>query len=176
VARDGHTLLFWEAGSPNSGIRTLRVDSAPSASMVLRDAFQESAPALSPDGRWVAYQSTEPGRTEVYVRPLPGPGPRVTVSLNGGTEPCWSPDGRELFYREGITMVAASVRTQPAFVVTDRRRLFAGAYLQGGAFREYDVTPDGRRFVMVRGGASTTSLLAVQGFFERLRYDERRHR
>jgi serine/threonine-protein kinase len=170
------TVLFYETGSQNSGIRAMRVDSAPAAQMIIADAFQESAPALSPDGRWLAYQSSEPGRAEVYVRPFPGPGPRVPVSLNGGTEPCWSRDGRELFYREGDVMMVASVRTQPAFEVTERRRLFSGAYLPGGAFREYDVTPDGRRFVMVRGGANTTVLLSVQGLLERLRYDQRRQR
>jgi serine/threonine-protein kinase len=170
------TVVFFETGSQNSGIRAMRLDSAPAARMIIPDAFQESAPALSPDGRWLAYQSSEPGRAEVYVRPFPGPGPRVPVSLNGGTEPCWSRDGRELFYREGDAMMAASVRTQQAFEVTERRRLFSGAFLPGGAFREYDVTPDGRRFVMVRGGANTTVLLAVQGLLERLRYDERRQR
>jgi serine/threonine-protein kinase len=170
------TAVFYENGSQNSGIRAMRLDSAPAARMIIPDAFQESAPALSPDGRWLAYQSSEPGRAEVYVRPFPGPGPRVPVSLNGGTEPCWSRDGRELFYREGDAMMAASVRTQPAFAVTERRRLFSGAFLPGGSFREYDVTPDGRRFVMVRGGGSSTSLVAVQGLLERLRYDERRRR
>jgi len=170
------TVVFYETASQNSGIRAMRLDSAPAARMIIPDAFQESAPALSPDGRWLAYQSSEPGRAEVYVRPFPGPGPRVPVSLNGGTEPCWSRDGRELFFREGGAMMAASVRTQPAFAVTQRRRLFSGAFLPGGSFREYDVTPDGRRFVMVRGGASSTSLVAIQGLLERLRYDERRRR
>ncbi|MDP3773211.1 MAG: hypothetical protein Q8Q85_02995, partial [Gemmatimonadales bacterium] len=85
-------------------------------------------------------------------------------------------DGRELFYREGDAMMAASVRAQPAFEVTGRRRLFSGAFLPGGSFREYDVAPDVRRFVMVRGGASTTVLLSIQGLLERLRHDERRGR
>ncbi len=169
-------VVFYENGSQNSGIRAMRLDSAPAARMIILEAFEESAPTLSPDGRWLAYQSSEPGRAEVYVRPFPGPGPRVPVSLNGGTEPCWSRDGRELFYREGDVMMVASVRTQPAFEVTERRRLFSGAFLPGGSLREYDVTPDGRRFAMVRGGASTTALLAVQGLLERLRYDERSRR
>jgi serine/threonine-protein kinase len=170
------TVVFFEASSQNGGIRAMRLDSAPAARNIIADAFQESAPALSPDGRWLAYQSSEPGRTEVYVRPFPGPGPRVPVSLNGGTEPCWSRDGRELYYREGNAMMAASVRTQPVFAVTERRLLFSGTFLAGGSFREYDVTPDGRRFVMVVGGVNSSSLLAVQGVFDRLRYDERRSR
>jgi serine/threonine-protein kinase len=173
---DGRTAVFWESGSQNSGIRAMPLDSAPAARMVLPDAFQEAAPALSPDGRWLAYQSSEPGRTEVYVRPFPGPGPRVPVSLTGGAEPCWSRDGRELFYREADAMMAASVRALPTFEVLERRRLFNGAFLPGGPFREYDVSPDGRRFVMVRGGTSTTNLVAVQGLFDRLRYDARARR
>ncbi|MDP3775205.1 MAG: hypothetical protein Q8Q85_13160, partial [Gemmatimonadales bacterium] len=143
------TVVFHESGAQSGGIRAMRLDSAPAARTIVPDAFQESAPALSPDGRWLAYQSSEPGRAEVYVRPFPGPGPRVPVSLNGGTEPYWSRDGRELFYREGDVMMAASVRTLPAFEVAERRRLFSGAFLPGGSFREYDVAPDGRRFVMV---------------------------
>ncbi len=170
------TVVFFEAGSQNSGIRAMRIDSAPAARVVIADAFQESAPALSPDGRWLAYQSSEPGRAEVYVRPFPGPGARVPVSLNGGTEPAWSRDGRELYYREADAVMAASVRAQPGFEVTARRRLFSGTFLPGGSFREYDVSPDGRQFVMVRGGVSTASLIVVQGLLDRLRYDEHHRR
>jgi eukaryotic-like serine/threonine-protein kinase len=176
VTPDGRTVIFWESGSQNSGIRTMRIDSAPVAHVILPDAFQESAPALSPDGRWLAYQSSEPGRTEVYVRPFPGPGPRVPVSLNGGVEPAWSRDGRELFYRESDALMSATVRTQPAFEVVRRTRLFSGPYLPGGTFREYDVSPDGGRFVMVRGGRSTSNLVAVDGLFDRMRYDAGRTR
>ncbi len=84
---------------------------------------------------------------EVYVRPYPGPGARVSVSLHGGTEPVWAHSGRELFFRSGDSLMAASVVVTPSFAVTARRRLLTGSYLSGGTFREYDVAPDDRRFV-----------------------------
>jgi hypothetical protein len=113
--------------------------------------FGELWAQFSPDGRWVAYQSNETGRYEVVVRPFPGPGPRVPVSVAGGAYPRWSADGRELFYiapdgtlmtaRVSATDVAFSVGTPEALFQT--RRFGAGATVAGRS-AQYDVTPDGR--------------------------------
>ena len=131
--------------------------------------FGESAPALSPDGKWVAYQSDETGQMEVYVRPYPGPGARVSVSLHGGTEPAWAHGGgRELYFREGDSLMAATVVVSPAFAVTGRRLLFTGAFASGDSYREYDVAPDDRHFVMLSGGAGRSVLIGLQHAFERL--------
>jgi serine/threonine-protein kinase len=115
----------------------------------------EAYPGLSRDGRWLSYVSGESGRQEVYVRPYPGDGGRVQVSLNGGTEPVWSRDGREVFYREdagmGSRLIAAEIRTSPTFEVVRRSPLFdASGYVVAEDHANYDVHPDGRSFVMIR--------------------------
>ncbi|MFI5279603.1 MAG: protein kinase [Gemmatimonadales bacterium] len=176
VTPDGRAVVFTETSSGFNGIRSLVFDSAPAARTIMPAAFNETAPALSADGRWLAYQSDEPGHSEVYVRPYPETGPRVPVSAQGGAEPVFSHDGRELYYRNGDTMMVATITLRPTFAVTARRALFSGSYLAGGAFREYDISPDGRQFYMVRGGTAPSSLLAVHGFFDRLRYESEKRR
>ena len=123
---------------------------------LLQNSANEVAPAVSPDGRWMAYVSNESGRAEVYVRDFPGMGGRVAVSLDGGTEPVWSPRGGELFYRSGATLIAAEVRGGSSFEILRRTPLFTNAaYEVDLTHRVYDVAPDGHHFVMVRqlGGA-----------------------
>ena len=99
--------------------------------------------------------SDQSGRDEVYVRDLAGEQDQVLVSLDGGTEPVWSHDGRELYYRETTQgdpyLVAAGIRTSPALAVTGRKRLFPVGDIVGTApHAGYDVSPDGKTFVMVR--------------------------
>src|ERR1700676_5576985 len=81
----------------------------------LRTPFNEGAARFSPDGRWLAYISDESGRFEVYVQSYPGPGGKWQISTEGGTEPVWTRNGRELFYRSGDKMMAVDVATQPGF-------------------------------------------------------------
>jgi serine/threonine-protein kinase len=176
ITPDGRTVVFQETGSVSNGIRALPLDSAPVARTVMPAAFDESAPALSPDGHWLAYQSDQTGRMEVYVRSWPEPGARVPVSLEGGSEPVWAHSGRELFYRTGDSLMAAAVTSSPAFTVTGRRRLFAGPFLDGGGFREYDVSPDDRHFVMISGGTAQSTLFGVQNVFQRLVYERQQQR
>jgi serine/threonine-protein kinase len=126
---------------------------------VLTSPFSEDFPAVSPDGKWLAYVTDESGRMEIYVRSLSGDGGRVQVSRDGGQEPAWSRDGRELFYIEtgggGSRMMAAAVTTQPTFRVTSRAPLFdARDYERAAPHANYDVGPDGR-FVMVRRAAAS---------------------
>jgi dipeptidyl aminopeptidase/acylaminoacyl peptidase len=112
----------------------------------------ESWPMFSPDGRWIAYVSDESGRPQVYVRPYPGPGGKVTVSTDGGGEPVWSRDGRELFYRRGITMFSVPVETRPTFKAGTPRKLFEVRFNPAGqsGHPHFDVSLDGQRFLMVR--------------------------
>src|SRR4029077_15998782 len=110
-----------------------------------------SSPCFSPDGRWIAYTSNESGRTEVYVRPYPGPGGKWQVSTDGGTEPAWNPKGRELFYRAGNRMMATPVTFQPAFSVGKPAVLFEGSWLPSPRTSpNYDVSRDGQRFLMLK--------------------------
>ena len=126
-------------------------------------------PAPSPDGHWLAYASNVTGTLEVYVRPLPGPGPSVRVSTGGGQEPHWSRSGTEIFYRNGGAILAARVSTTSSFAVIGRPETLFEAGYDFTQDRNWDVGPDGR-FLMVRGDpASGTSLRVVFNWFEELR-------
>ena len=116
----------------------------------LTTEFDESSPRSSPNGSIIAYVSNESGRNEVYLRPLRGPLPVQRVSGAGGTEPVWAPSGRELFYRNGdeLMSVAIDPATSRAAAATT---MFRGSFVPGTVdYSNYDVTPDGLRFVMVR--------------------------
>jgi serine/threonine-protein kinase len=139
----------------------------------LATEFLERAPTFSPDGRWVAYSSDESGRDEVYVRPFPGPGGRIQVSTDGGTEPAWSPDGGELFYRSADRIDAVSVQTGDVFRVLSRPRTFIeGRYYAYSWQRQYDIDPSGERIVLFRFEEDEIDLTVVvnwmQGQRERL--------
>lgn len=110
----------------------------------VKSRFRETKPAFSPDGRWLAYQSDETGRNEVYVRPYPGPGDQYTISTDGGTSPVWSPRGDELFYMNGPRLMAASIRAEPEVEIGRPAQLFEGNFLPS-----FDVTKDGDHFVLV---------------------------
>ena len=119
--------------------------------------FREADPAISPDGRWLAYSSNESGRLEVYVRPYPSGAGRWQVSDNGGGFPRWSGKGRELFYRVDDGLMAASIEGVGDGLRTGKpTRLFTGAFrggatgvaIGGNTFADYDVSADGQRFVM----------------------------
>ena len=168
VTADGRAVIFAESASDRQGIRRLVFDSGPASEQLLPGNFGEAAPALSPDGRWLAYQSSETGRPEVYVRPYPALGARISVSLQGGAEPAWSPDGRELFYRAGDSLVAAVIAPGAAFAVTARRTVLTGSFMVGGDFREYDVAPDGEHFVFISGGRGRSTLVGVQNAFDNI--------
>jgi hypothetical protein len=134
---------------------------------LLATRFSETSPTLSPDGRWLAYVSNESGRYEVYVQSYPGPGARLQVSTDGGRAPLWSADGRQLFYRYADQMMAVPVAAGPSFSAGKPRLLFEGRYAGG-----YDVSPDGRRFLMIRieeESADKTELHVVLNWFEELK-------
>ena len=158
---------------PVSGDRTPRP--------LLATRYAEAYPDFSPDGRWLAYASDETGRFEVYVQAYPGPGPRQQVSTSGGTGPAWSRDGRELFYTTTQTvggqatltkMMAVPVKLQPTFTTGAARQLFEGRYGATGGIRSYDVTSDGRRFLMVqqkeRPPLDAAEFIFVQNWLEEL--------
>jgi Tol biopolymer transport system component len=176
VTPDGRAVVFQETGSLTNGIRTLAFDSTQVARTIFPAAFDESNPALSPDGHWLAYQSDQTGQMQVYVRSFPEPGARVPVSLQGGSEPVWAHHGSELFYRSGDSLMVASLATSPDLVVAGRRPLFTGSFLAGAPFREYDVAPDDQHFVMISGGAAQSTLYGVEGVFRRLLYQRGQQR
>jgi eukaryotic-like serine/threonine-protein kinase len=170
---DGQLLAFVEV-TPTTGIDiwVLRLSDR-KAHPFLRTPFLESAPRFSPDGRWLAYVSDESGRAEVFVQPYPGPGGKWQVSTEGGTEPMWNPDGRELFYRNGDKMMAVDIATQSSFAAGKPKALFAGQYVPTPVtFPNYDVSPDGQRFLMLKPSeaeAAPTQINVVLNWFEELK-------
>ena len=128
--------------------------------------FAEQYPAVTRDNQWLAFTSNQTGRDEVYVRRLAGGGDQIQVSVGGGSEPVWSPDGRELFFR-GVPnaatgteamIFAVKISTRPTLSVTSREALFsASAIVTANPHANYDVSPDGKRFVYVRSNPSSAS-------------------
>jgi serine/threonine-protein kinase len=151
-ARSADVLIFEEtyADKPNALWRTsLRQPSDPQP--LFDPAAGEMMPTLSPDGRWIGYVSSRSGRSEVWVRPVTGTGSTRQISNDGGVEPVWSPNGRELFYRENDKMVAVDVTESATPSFGKPRTMFEGAYIFGRTEgQEFDVSPDGRRFLMLK--------------------------
>jgi serine/threonine protein kinase len=133
---------------------------------------------LSPDGHWMAYVSDETGRNEVWVRAFPGPGEKYPISAGGGILPVWGRDQRELFYlvfepsRE-VGMMAVHIAPGAAFKFGQPHRLFEGVYETSTPLRSYDITPDGRHFIMLRNepwpDQRVTKLTVVLNWFDELR-------
>jgi len=144
---------------------------------ILASQFSEGWPAVSADGKWLAFASDQSGRLEVYVRSLSGDGDQVQVSLDGGTEPMWSRNGRELFYRRPragqVDLVVAGVQTSPLFRVIDRKTLFQATEFDAAQpHSNYDVSPDGKEFVMVRRNPSS-HIVIIQNLPELMRRSQR---
>ncbi len=123
---------------------------APRATPLVASSFNEQAPRISPDGRWLAYISDESGRYEVYVRPFPGPGARVQVSVNGGGEPLWTANGSRIVYRSGTKFMAATLATAKGISVTARQELFEDQYRSSPVHPNYDADRTGKMFVMLK--------------------------
>ena len=148
-SRDGRWIIVRTDNSTSGagdivGIRT-EGDSTPVP--LVASSFSELNPALSPDGRWLAYTSNESGASEVYVRPFPNTGDgRWQVSNGGGTGPRWSLDGRELYFLDaGGRLIAAQVARGATFATASSRPLFDASGLVRDVFHQsYDVTRDGR--------------------------------
>ena len=176
---DGEALVFREdQRATGSDLRVLSLAGDRGVETLLATEFHERNAELSPDGRWMVYESNQSGWFEVYVRPFPNVDDGLwQISTGGGAQPLWARNGRELFYRRGGAVMTVAVQTDPSFTPGTPEVLFEGNYLEGilGAGRNYDVAPDGQRFLMITagGGAEGTSaaasLIVVQNWFERLR-------
>ncbi|HEX6615834.1 MAG TPA: protein kinase [Gemmatimonadales bacterium] len=151
---DGRWILVrTDNGGPGAGdIVGVRTTGDTTPVPLVASPFTELHPAASPDGRWLAYTSNESGANEVYVRPFPTTtGGRWQVSNGGGSEPRWSPDGRELFYLDGsFRLTAAEIRRGPSFEVSELRPLFDASRFTIDIYHtSYDVLPGGG-FVFLR--------------------------
>ena len=173
ISPDGK-LAFYYGNGATSGrdIWTVPLEDERTPSVFLQTPFDEAAPKISPDGQWLAYVSNESGRSEIFVRAFPGPGGKWQISTEGGSEPLWARNGRELFYRSGDKVMAVDITTQPSFQAGTPRMLFEGKYVRRNNETNYDVSPDGQRFLMIQADeqqAAATQLHVVLNWFEELK-------
>jgi len=168
---NGKVLLLAET-NPDTGddICLLSIEDGNTPRPLICESWEERDPVFSPDGNWIAYVSDAEGWLEVYVTPYPGPGKKKKISTDGGYHPLWSRVDKELFYRSGDKMIAATFETEPEFRVTSSEVLFEGRYLAGGY--HYDVSLDGQRFLMVKESEdqpAASQLIVVLNWFEELK-------
>jgi eukaryotic-like serine/threonine-protein kinase len=167
---DGRTIVFrTDSRDSARDLYRLPLDGERKPVPILVNVNDDKHPRVSPDGALLAYTSNESDREEVYVRPLAGSGARIRVSLGGGAEPLWSPDGKRLFYRAGFALMAATIARAPTLGVTGRDTLFEGRYPTDPWHPNYDVTPDGRHFVMLQPVEENRDLILVVNWIEELR-------
>ena len=180
---DGTTIAYTAAapGVPPS-IMVAHLDGSHESQLIDKEKAPEGSPKFSPDGRWLAYCSNESGRPQVYVQAYPGPGAKIQISNDGGTDPVWKRTGGELYYRNGDSMMVVAVSTGLTFKAGRPWELWKGHYSHGmstscgppgATSSNYDVTADGKRFLMVRDDdqdrATSKQIVVVQGWVDELR-------
>jgi Tol biopolymer transport system component len=146
---DGRYLAYGEQ-DPTSGfdISILPLEGDRKPLSFVRTSFQDWFGEFSPDGKWIAYESNESGRSEIYVRPFPGPGGKWQISSEGGARPEWSRDGRELLYMSGERLMRVPVDTARVFSAGKPELLFGCACYESG--RYYEVGADGKHFLFIQ--------------------------
>ena len=170
---DGDILILPIEGDEASGFKP------GTPTVFLKTPFNEGSPMFSPDGRWIAYISSESGRNEIYVRPFPGPGGKWQISADAGDDPTWSRVRPELFFANGNTlqlMVSSYTATGDSFRA-DKPRLWSDTTFEGRPrppSRDLDLHPDGQRFAIapiVRSDSVVEKdhVVLVQNFFSELR-------
>jgi serine/threonine-protein kinase len=151
---DGHWLVFNENGAQESGgvgIWVMRLDGDRTPHHFFPAPAGESDGQLSPDGKWMAYQASISSRQEIYVAPFPGPGPRRQVSTDGGTEPLWSGDGRELFFQNGARLMGVTVTHGAAFSASTPHPVHEGRFLKSiNGNTDSGIARDGTRFLRIQ--------------------------
>jgi hypothetical protein len=176
VSPDGKSVPFVEINKGND-IQLLSLDGDRHSEPLLQTPANEINAEISPDGHFIAYQSDESGLNQIYVRPFPNVNSgRWQVSTDGGSKPAWA--GRELFYldRNNAMMVVPVQIVGTTFNAGNPTRLFEGRYFGSNNVRTYDISSDGRRFLMVRqaasadgAAASSATLVVVLNWFEELK-------
>jgi dipeptidyl aminopeptidase/acylaminoacyl peptidase len=154
-SRDGRYVLYRVQKETRSDLWVLPLTGGNGPYPLIETRFDEREGQFSPDGHWVAYQSDESGRYQVYLQPFPGPGERIPVTVDGGTQPRWRPDGRELFYLspdEKLVAVPIVLKGSGPPQLSPPVALFqtqiSGGAVPGANRQQYDVSPDSHRFLM----------------------------
>lgn len=172
ISPDG-TLLVYTEDHPDtkSDIWCVSLEDDKGARPLVVTEFDEWGGELSPDGRWLAYCSNESGRYEIYIRALAGGLERWQISTDGGTEPAWAPNGRELYYRSGNRMMVVAVELSPEIKIAKPVVLFE-AFPPSLAWpmRKYDIAADGR-FLMIEPSEqlNPTRIHNILNWFEQLK-------
>lgn len=125
----------------------------------LKTQFDEWFPQFSPDGRFIAYESNESGRPEIYVQPFPGPGGKWQISTEGGARPVWPRKDSEIFYIAGKKLMAVPVQTSPTFSAGTPKVLFESEFYDSGHY--YDASPDGKQFFFIKSVGQATSVSQI---------------
>jgi eukaryotic-like serine/threonine-protein kinase len=162
---DGRFLAFTQFDPKTQGdIWLLPMDGDRQPRPFLKTPAYEERPAFSPDGRWLAYGSSESGLGEVYVQAFPGPGGKWQISSGSGEFPVWARNGRELFYYSGSRLMSVAVATQPTFTASTARPLFEGrpTTLSADVTALYGIAPDGQHFIMAKGAEAEFGSRQVQ--------------
>jgi len=158
---------------PHPEIWAVSLDAPERATPVLQAGYAVHGPAVSPDGRWLAYVSSEAGKSDIYVRRYPDGGEPVRISTTdpaspwtGANSPRWTRDGRELVFvrdqdENTLQVLAVAVDTSNGFRFEPPRKLFEGNYAQAAPAPGYDVSPDGQTFIMVKNGKQEPYVTAV---------------
>jgi len=159
---DGTELLFYGTRGVPPVDDIFVVDLEGNRRVVVGGPGDQRGGRFSPDGRWIAYQSSETGRYQVYVQTYPALDRKWPVSVDGGTEPVWALDGRELFFRNEDRLMVVSVTADSVFAAGPPRELFGGiTFNDGGGDQSYDVSRDGQRFLMIDPGRESDAELRV---------------
>jgi len=168
---DGRVLAFVELNPSNAGDLWCFLAGERRAEPYLTTSFDEILARFSPDGRWIAYVSNESGRYEVWLQTYPRGGGKWQISTDGGNEPVWGPQGREIFYRNGDQMMVVAIAAGSGLSVSKPRLLYKGNYERAPThvLGSYDVSPDGKHFVMIRSDQpAVTQINVVLNWFEEL--------
>jgi serine/threonine-protein kinase len=174
---DGRLIVAVVRALGSSDLLAVPTDGGKAEDLV-KTVYAEDSARVSPDGRWLAYRSNRTGRSEIWVRATAGP-PPVPVSQDGGREPVWSRDGRELFYLQGNKMMAVAVKAGQQFTSAAPVPLFDRPYFHFtldilDSVRSYDVAADGRFLMIPESGgdpnrAAVTGIVVVQNWTEELK-------
>ena len=176
VSPDGTRVLFTQGGNATAtDVMSLTLDKDHRVQPVVQTQFAELNGEISPDGRWLAYQSNDSGQVQIFVVPFPNVNTgRWQVSIGGGTRPLWARNGQELFYlTPDATLMSMPVARGTTWTPATPEKLIDAPYY-GGTTRNYDVSPDGKRFLMIKqgGGDQTpapTSIVVVQNWPQELK-------
>jgi serine/threonine-protein kinase len=178
VTPDGKTIVYrlGGGGDPNADLMAIQSDGSNRRPLLANPSYSERNAVISPDGRWIAYDSNETGHFEVYVRPFPDvEAGHWQVSAEGGVHPMWA--GTELFFigaSSGLPVMSVAVQSGASFTFAKPRRLFDSvSYAQGVPGRAMDVAPDGKRFLVMKpvstDGANRPAIVVVSHWIDEVR-------